>query len=72
MVVLVMGGGKSLMTLISTPFISLVLDSSKGRGRSVEWSTLSHWANNRKQCKSGKPYCLPEINSAAFSRKIRL
>ena len=34
MVVLVMGGGKSLMTLISTPFISLVLDSSKGRGRS--------------------------------------
>ena len=66
MVVLVMGGGKSLMTLISTPFISLVLDSSKGRGRSVEWSTLSQWANNRKQCKLGKPYCLPEINSAAF------
>ena len=36
MVVLVMGGGKSLMTLISTPFISLV-DSSKGRG----------WSNSR-------------------------
>lgn len=69
MVVLVMGGGKSLMTLISTPFISLVLDSSKGRGRSDEWSTLSQWANNRKQCKVGKPYCLPEINSAAFWRK---